>query len=167
VTLLDQLRDVADQLTEPHIHSEPVTVWDVNRNRKIRQHRTVQPGLLAQLYQSVMPVWSTAGDTGTGSVPGSRPPLAVEALSRHDEISQLILDWCRDQHLPLRNSPESNLRALLGAVPGMDDGEQRELLGMMRQWRRWCAVLTGWETIYRPAGIRCPVVACGQTNTLR
>jgi hypothetical protein len=49
VTLLDQLRDVADQLTEPHIHSEPVTVWDVNRNRKIRQHRTVQPGLLAQL----------------------------------------------------------------------------------------------------------------------
>jgi hypothetical protein len=166
VTLLDSLRDVADALTEPHIHSEPIRTWDRNRNLKIRMFKTVQPGLLAQLYQSVIPAGST-GEPPAGGVPGSRPPLAVEALSRHDEVSMAVLAWCRQLALPTRVSVESNIRALIGAYAHLDDDDQRELLRQMRQWQRWCSVLTGWESLYRPAAVPCPIIACGKTNTLR
>lgn len=166
MTQLQQITDVADDLTEPHIHSEPITFWDANRHRKIRRHQTVQPGLLAQLYQSVMPV-SSSGDEPAGGVPGSRPPLAVEALSRHDQISMAVLRWCTSLHLATRVSVESNVRALVGAAPSLDDDTAAVLLCEMRQWRRWAAVLTGWENLYRPARVPCPVVDCGKTNTLR
>lgn len=165
MTVFDQITDVADTLTEPHIHAEPYTVW-INRNRKTRHHRTVQPGLLAQLYQSVIPAWCS-GEAPAGGVPGSRPPLAVEALSRHDEIAMAVLRWCTSLGIDSRVSAESNIRALVGATSRLDEDTARALLDEMRQWRRWCAVLTGWENLYRPAGVPCPIVGCGQTNTLR
>jgi hypothetical protein len=166
VTTLDQILDTADALTEPHIHTEPITYWDTNRNRKIRRHTTVQPGLLAQLYQSVIPASSSA-EAPAGGVPGSRPPLAVEALSRHDEIAMAVLRWCDSLNLEVRVSVESNLRGLVGVAPRLDEDTTKTLLSEMRQWRRWCAVLTGWESLYRPAAVPCPVVDCAKTNTLR
>jgi hypothetical protein len=165
VTLLDQIRDTADRLTEPYVHSEPVVYWDANRNKKIRRHRTLQPGLLAQLYQAV--VFVASGDSVAGGPPGSRPPLAVEALSRHDTISVAALRWCTSVGLTTRVSVESNIRALVGAAGGLDSDTARALLAEMRQWLRWCLVMTGWESVYRPAGVACPVVECGQVNTLR
>jgi hypothetical protein len=62
---------------------------------------------------------------------------------------------------------ESNVRALVGKAGGLDDDTVRRLLADMRQWHRWCNVLTGWESVYRPAGVPCPVVDCWKTNTLR
>jgi hypothetical protein len=165
VTLLDQILAVADELTEPHLHREPYTTW-VNRNRKTSYHETVQPGLLAQLYQSVSPV-SSNGEAPAGGVPGSRPPLAVEALSRHDEICMAVLRWCTSLRLDTRVSAESNIRGLVGAAGNLDQDTQAVLLAELRQWRRWAAVLTGWENLYRPARVPCPIVDCGKTNTLR
>jgi hypothetical protein len=166
VNVHDQIQDVADALTEPHLHVEPIPYWDNNRNRKIRRHQTVQPGLIAQLYQSVVPASSSA-EPGAGGVPGSRPPLAVEALSRHDTIAMQVLRWCRSLHITARVSVESNVRALVGASAVFDDDTARVLLSEMRQWKRWCSVLTGWENIYRPAAVSCPVLGCGKVNTLR
>lgn len=166
MNLHDQIREVADALTEPHLHSEPVPFWDNNRNRKFRRHTTVQPGLIAQLYQSVIPVSSSAEPAG-GGVPGSRPPLAVEALSRHDTIATAVLRWCRSLHITARVSVESNVRALVGVSAMFDDDTARVLLSELRQWQRWCSVLTGWENVYRPAGVPCPVVDCARVNTLR
>lgn len=166
MSLHDAIRDLADDLTEPHMHAEPITYWDNNRNRKTRRHVTVQPGLIAQLYQSVMPVWTSSEPSAAG-VPGSRPPLAVEALSRHDQITMAVLRWCTSLHLATRVSVESNVRQLAAAAQQFDDDDARALLSEMRQWRRWCAVLTGWENLYRPAGVSCPIVDCGRTNTLR
>lgn len=170
MSLLDHIRDAADALTEPHMHSEPITFWDTNRNRKIRHHRTIQPGLLAQLYQSVIPA-SSSPDGPAGGVPGSRPPLAVEALSTHDEIAMAALHWCQTLNLTLRVSVESNIRALVGAAGTLDDDNQRRLLTDLRRWERWSKVLTGWETIYRPAAVTCPAITdsqpCGQRSTLR
>lgn len=164
MTLHDRILDVADALTEPHIHTEPIPYWDNNRNRKIRRHATVQPGLLAQLYESVMPASSSA-DGPAGCVPGSRPPLAMEALSCHDQITTAVERWCRSLGITPRASVESNVRALVGSA--MDDDAARALLAEMRQWQRWCAVLTGWESVYRPAGVPCPVLDCWKSNTLR
>jgi len=169
MTMLDAIRDLADQLTEPHMHREPYTLW-VNRNRKTLHHVTVQPGLLAQLYQSVIPA-SSSGDAPAGGVPGSRPPLALEALSRHDEIAMLVMGWCEELRLPLRVSVESNVRALVGAAPTLDNEGQRDLLAALRRWRHWCAVLTDWEHLYQPRGIPCIAITdgvqCEQSNTLR
>jgi hypothetical protein len=166
VNLLDQILDTADALTEPHMHTEPITYWDTNRHRKTRRHTTIQPGLLAQLYQSVIPA-SSSTEASAGGTFGSRPPLAVEALSRHDQIAMAVLRWCTSMGLPTRASVESNIRALVGAVGHLDDDTTAALLTEMRQWRRWAAVLTGWENLLRPAGVPCPIVDCGKTNTLR
>lgn len=162
----DTIRDLADELCDPHQHAEVIPFWDNNRNRKFRRHITVQPGLLAQLYQSVMPA-SSSSEPHAGGIPGSRPPLAVEALSRHDEIAMAVLRWCTSLRLTTRVSVESNVRQLAAAAQQFDEADARVLLSEMRQWRRWCAVLTGWENLYRPARVPCPVVDCGRTNTLR
>jgi hypothetical protein len=170
VNVHDQIREVADALTEPHLHSEPIPYWDNNRNRKFRRHQTVQPGLIAQLYESVIPASSGADPAASGvpgSRPGSRPPLAVEALSRHDTIAVAVLRWCRSLHITVRVSVESNVRALVGASAVFDDDTARVLLSELRQWQRWCSVLTGWENVYRPAGVPCPAVDCGKVNSLR
>lgn len=166
MNLLHKIADTADALTEPHIHTEPIPYWDTNRNRKVRRHQVVLPGLLAQVYQSVIPA-SSSGDAPAGGVPGSRPPLAVEALSMHDEICMAVLRWCTSLKLTTRVSAESNIRALVGAAGQFDDDTAAALLTELRQWKHWCAVFVGWEKLYRPAGIPCPVVDCGQTNTLR
>lgn len=71
---LDHIRDLADELTEPHINREPYTV---------------QHGLLTQLYRAVLPT-SLAED---GTVPASKPPLELEALSRHQEITDTANRW--------------------------------------------------------------------------
>jgi hypothetical protein len=166
MTLHDAIRDLADELCDPHQHAEVIPFWDNNRNRKFRRHITIQPGLIQQLYQSVMPASSSA-EPHAGGIPGSRPPLAVEALSRHDEIAMAVLGWCREYRLPTLVSVESNIRRLAAASQRFDDDDARGLLADLRQWRRWCAVLTGWESLYRPARVPCPVVDCGRTNTLR
>ena len=164
---LDQIIDTADALTEPHIHSEPVVTWTKARHRKVTQWRTVQPGLITQLYQSVFPASSGGDDPSTRGVPGSRPPLAVEALSRHDEIAMAVLRWCTSLRLETRVSVESNVRALVGAAAGMDTETMTALLDEMRQWRRWCLVSTGWEKVIAPHGVPCFIDGCGQRNTLR
>ncbi|MET0426259.1 MAG: hypothetical protein ABW046_20490 [Actinoplanes sp.] len=166
MTLLDQLTEAADDLTEPHMHSEPVRTWDKSRNMKVRHYRLVLPGLLAQVHQSVIPTVSSR-EAYAASTPGSRPPLAIEALSRHDEISMAVLAWCRELGLATRVSAESNIRALVGAAPALDTDDLRELVWQMRRWRGWCAVLTGWENLYQPTGVPCPVVGCEQVSTLR
>lgn len=167
MNLLHQIADVADALTEPHINREPIPYWDANRHRKIRHHTTVQPGLLAQLHQAILPVWSTADDAGGSSVPSSRPPLAIEALSTHDEISMAVLGWCTGLGMDTRASTESNIRALVGAAGRLDTDQTKQLLGDLRRWRGWCNVYLGWEKVEHIRGVRCPLPECEQLSTLR
>jgi len=167
VTLLDQIATIADTLTEPHFNRERYEVWDSNRHKKVRHHTTVLPGLLAQLYQSVIPAGCSSGEPQASSIPASRPPLAVEALSCHDEISMAVLAWCEDLGLALRASVESNVRALVGAAGHLDHDLQKRLLADLRRWRGWSAVLVGWENVLVLRGATCPLPDCEQTGTLR
>ena len=165
MTVLDSIRDTADELTDPHLHVEKIREWDGNRNPKWRHHKTVQPGLLTQLQESVYPVHLR--EDGGRSIPASRPPLALEALSQRLAITNAVTRWCWSLKLDKRGRVESDIRQLAAAAMAFDDETARTLLAEMRQWRTWCAVYTGWETIYQPAAVPCPVVDCGQTNTLR
>jgi hypothetical protein len=164
--LLDAIRDTADELTEPHQHTERIRDWDGNRNPKYRTHTTVQPGLLTQLYQAVAP----SNVPAEGSVVAaftSRPPLVLEAFDRYTSIGAAVLRWCRSLGLERRPTVESNIRALVGAAPRLDQDTARTLLAEMRQWRRWAVVLTGWEKIHTPYRVPCPLPDCGQPGTLR
>jgi hypothetical protein len=164
LSLLDAIREVADDLSEPHQHTERIRIWDGNRNPKYRTHTTTQPGLLRQLWECVHPAGTVAEGSIGGSF-GSRPPLALEALSRHTVIGIAVLRWCRSLDLKVRKSVESNIRALVGAAGALDDDTARLLLAEMRQWRRWAAVLTGWEKVLTLYRVPCPV--CEQPGTLR
>lgn len=164
--VLAAIRDTADDLTEPHQHRERIRDWDSNRNAKYRVHTTTQPGLITQLGQAVTHTNGvTEGSFGGGY--GSRPPLALEALSRHLAITVQVMDWCAHLGLTVRATVESNIRALVGAAATLDHDDARALLSDLRRWRGWCAVLTGWEKLHQPAGVACLVVDCAQVNTLR
>ena len=164
----DQITTLADELTEPHVNREPYTVWDGNRHRKVMHHVTVQHGLLTQLYRAVLAA-TTGTDESARSIPGSRPPLALEALSRHQQITAGARVW--HAHFfglrPPLASPESNIRRLVGAASTATDSEQRALLADLRRWTSWCRVYLGLEQIRRITGTRCPIPDCNTLGTLR
>lgn len=166
MTLLDQITDLADALTEPHVNREPYTVWDGNRHRKTHHHVTVQHGLLRRLYGEVAPSWA-AGDEPAAGVPASRPPLEVEALSRHEEITDAARAWCGLLGAEARPTVESTIRALVGAAPTADEDRQRALLADLRRWTSWCRVYLGLEQIRRITGSRCPIADCNTLGSLR
>jgi len=160
--VLQQIGLVAEELCDPRQHTERVEYWDHNRHRKFRAHTTVQPGLLAQLHASVEP--GSADREGGAPHPSSRPPVQTEALSRYASIGIAVTRWCWSLRLEQRDTVESTVRALVGAAGVLDDDTARALLSEMRQWRRWCVVLTGWEQVYVPRAA-CPV--CETVGTLR
>lgn len=158
----DDIRDTADALTEPSIHREPIRYWDRNRNPRERFYQTVQPGLLTQLYQSVLPSWSASDAPVSGGHPGSRPPLAIEALSTYQEIAGLVDAWCATLGLHARGGAESRIRHLAGKAMSFDEVAGRTLLADLRRWRRWCLVMTGWEKVVALRQVPCPESGCGQ-----
>jgi len=166
VTLLDQITDLADGLTEPHVNREPYTVWTGSRHRQTRHHVTVQHGLLRQLYTAVVPSWATSDEPGAG-VPKSRPPLEVEALSRHEQITEAARAWCADAGVDARPTVESTIRALVGAASALGDENQRALLADLRRWSSWCRVYLGLEQVRRIVGARCPLADCNTLGSLR
>jgi hypothetical protein len=167
MSLLDQIRDTADTLTEPHINREPYTTWDTNRHRKTHHHITVQHGLLTQLYRAAIIPTLTGTDDTAGGIPASRPPLEVEALSRHDQITKAATAWCTQVGAKPRTTPESNIRALVGAATQLDDDQQQNLHTDLRRWAGWCRVYLGLEHVRRIPGTRCPLTSCNTLGALR
>lgn len=166
MNFLDQITDTADTLTEPHTHREPYTIWTGQRHRKTMHHATVQHGLLTQLYRAVLPA-SMATDGNGGSIPGSRPPLELEALSRHTQIAAAANGWCATLGIQPRAKPEDTVRSFVGAAPSLDDQQQRELLADLRRWTHWCRVYLGLEKVRQIAGVPCPLPDCNGRGTLR
>lgn len=165
--LLRDIADTADALTEPHQHLEPVYDYDHHRNRRMKRvYATVQPGLLGALAEAVEPATKPEGE-GRPAGFRSAPPLCLEAVSRLAVIQLGVIRWCWSLHIELRDTTESNLRGLVGAAGNMDPDTQTVFLDELRQWRTWCAVMTGWQSpAYAPA-VPCPVDGCAQRNTLR
>lgn len=161
--ILADIADVAAELADGRQHTERIRYWDKSRNEKWRTHTTIQPGLLAQLYESVMP--GSADADGSRPHPTSRPPLAIEALSLYGVIQIAVFRWAHSLRLEQRDTTESMLRSLVGAAPQLDDDTAKALLSELRSWRRWCAVMTGWESPLFAPRAACPV--CDKVGTLR
>jgi hypothetical protein len=166
VNPLAQILDLADTLTEPHAHREPYTVWDSNRHRKVMHHVTVQHGLLTQLYRAVLPASMAEEGTG-GTIPGSRPPLEIEALSRHQQITTAAQRWCKDLGIEPRPTTESTIRGLVGAASHLDETDQQALAADLRRWTHWCRVYLGIEQVRQITAVPCPLPDCAQRGSLR
>lgn len=165
--LHNQILTTADELTEPHTHREPYTIWTGSRHRTTHHHTTVQHGLLRQLYTAALIPTHTTTDSPGSSIPGSRPPLEVEALSRHHQITAAAANWCTTLGLKQRPTPESNIRGIVGALTQLDDQQQKILHADLRRWTGWCRVYLGLEQVRRIPGTRCPLTDCTQLGTLR
>jgi hypothetical protein len=166
MTPLEQITELADTLTEPHAHREPYTTWTGSRHRQTHHHITVQHGLLTQLHHAVLP--ATIADEGaSGSTPGSRPPLEIEALSRHQQITTTAQRWCRDLGINPRPTTESTIRALVGAAGHLDEPDQKALCADLRRWTHWCRVYLGLEQVRQINGVPCPLADCTGRGTLR
>jgi hypothetical protein len=167
--MLLAIADTADALTEPHQHHEPIYDRDQHRNRRMRRiWTTTQPGLLAALWQAVAPARTTTDDdSSNNSGFRSAPPLCVEALSRHTQIQIATVRWCWSLHIELRDTTDSNIRALVGAAGNLDSDTQHALLDELRQWRTWAAVMTGWQAPAYAPHVPCPNPDCQRADTLR
>jgi hypothetical protein len=161
------ITELAEQLADPTQHTEPITEWTRSRNKRTRRAwTTTQPGLLQQLAEQITARGMDDGDSTGRPIPGSRPPLNLSALAVHVEVSIASSRWLWSLRAELRDTPEANVRALVGLAPGLDDDVAALLLDEMTTWVRWASVLTGWRSKpYRPR-CPCPVAGCGKINTL-
>lgn len=162
---LTRIHTLADELTDPRINREPYTIW-VGGHRKLQEHITVQHGLLTQLYRAVLPT-QTAGDEPGSAIPTSRPPLEVEALSRHDQITAAARDWSYRLAVIPRGTPESTIRGLAATAAQADKADQEALAADLRRWTGWCRVYLGVEHIHTARGVRCPLSDCQALGSLR
>jgi hypothetical protein len=164
--MIVKLTNCADDLTDSRLHTEPVRVgWTKSRN-PIMENRTMRlPGLLAQLYTTAVEPATAAVEGSRRPKPSSRPPLALEPLSTYEEIRAAAVQWVRSVRLDLRPTPESNIRALVGICRRLDLDTLEALYADVRTWRRWAAVMTGWDRPeFRPQ-VSCPV--CTTFGSLR
>ncbi|MGK5737262.1 DUF7341 domain-containing protein [Micromonospora sp. URMC 103] len=162
---LTTITTLAEQLCDPRHHVERIPYWDTNRNRKYREWRTTQPGLLAQLHEAAVEPADARNDPGPRSVPGSRPPLALEALSTHMAITAYAAHWCWSLKIDQRDTVEANIRALVGKAPTLDDDALTALASEMRRWTHWAAVASRWVAPPFEPHVPCP--ACQAVGKLR
>lgn len=162
---LTTLAALIDDLCDPHHHIERIYDTDRHRNRRVRRiWETTQPGLLAQLAALVPPT-SQQAEGSTGGTFGSRPPLQLEALSRYAVIQIGAVRWAWSLQQPVRDTTESQLRGLIGPAASLDEPTLNTLVDEVRQWRRWCAVMTAWESPAYAPHVPCPV--CEKVGRLR
>lgn len=164
---IQDITDAADALTEPHQHVEPIYDLDRHRNKRLRHvHTTIQPGLLQALWEAIEPGRATDDATTAGGF-RSVPPLCLEALSRHTAIQIGVIRLSWSLRVDLRDTTASTIRAFVGAAPNLDTDTQTYVLGELRTWRTWCAVMTGWQSPNYAPHVPCPVAACERANGLR
>lgn len=164
---LVEIAELAEELCDPRQHIERIYRWTASRNRKfVRQHITIQPGLLEQLGNAIQAA-TVADDNGRRTIPASRPPLLLEALARQIDISVAVNEWMARTVTTNRGTNESNIRALVGTAPRLDSTTQHTLLHDLRRWRSWAAVMSGWALPPYQPHVVCPMPDCGQLGTVR
>lgn len=182
--LFTDIAEAAEALCDPRHHAEPRYEWTPSRHRKpIEPHKTIVPGLIQQLRDLTEP-GASGDDTGIHTVPASRPPGDLNAVSLLAAISFGAArrltnpvgqpgDYGRGLGQPLRDTPEANIRAIVGALKGVDENVQREIRSELRSWQAQAEVITGWADAPVELVAPCPIVdtdgrgtPCGARGTL-
>jgi hypothetical protein len=168
--LLDQIAEAAEALTDPRTNREPRWTWDANRHRKpLADHVTTLPGLIQQLRDLTEP-GATTDTTGARTIPDSRPPVALDAVSLLASIEFGVAKRCLDLGLAKRDSVESTIRLLVGHASSVDSETQRDLAAELRSWRSQAEVICRWRTgaveLVAPCPARIGGATCGARGSL-
>lgn len=164
---LVEIADLAEELCDPRQHTERIYGWTPSRHRKvIRVHKTIQAGLLEQLRDAIRSA-AGADEQGRRVIPGSRPPLLLEALTRQLIIVTGVNEWMSHHRIENRTAVEANIRSLVGAAPNMPSDSRIELLRDLRRWRSWAAVMSGWANPPLQPHVACPNPDCSTISSLR
>lgn len=157
MTDLATIPDAVDLLCNPIRQRIPLHRWDHNRNKKVTYHEVRAPSLLEQLHLARVPGVMYVEDDGgkVRSTPRSVPPARLEAINAYLAISAGAASWVAEVGLHLRDSPASNLRALVGAQSTSDT--LNLILADLRRWYGWAATLSGWERAPWRPDAPCPL----------
>jgi hypothetical protein len=162
--LLEQLRAAVDALTRDRRTVEHVRVgWTDSRHPITKQHAVVHAPLLDALAEAARP--GTGGDEpGPRSVPGSRPPVDLDAVSLLHEIQREA--WVWRQTLQLAAGPLAGLVQGFGDAARIVDAETlAQLASTVRRWVVWAEQGAHERApLYRPDA-PCPV--CDRRHGLR
>jgi hypothetical protein len=156
VSAFAELVEVQQSLTDSRVENTVVGEPPV-------KHKVRIPSLIEQLYAAAFDPSMHAEEGGSRVKPRSKPPVAIEAMSRFQDIDKAVRRWVRSVRVEEHVQLDRNIRELVTAAAGQRgylawDSETIEaLLLEMRQWRRWAAVLTGWESRAWQPRIKCPV----------
>lgn len=165
---LQRVAALVDQLVETSVHYEAVYSRDEHRNKRLTgSHRVTVPGLLAQLEEEFARRVAD-GPYVSATLYGPRPPVALDCLSTHTQVTIAVARWLWDHQEPQRETVQGNLRAMVGLAGRLPDADVERLVDDLARWVRWCQVLTGWASpAWRPHGASCPVDGCRGRGTLR
>lgn len=163
--LLEQLHAAVDALTMPRRTVEHVrTGWTSSRHPVTTQHAVVHPPLLDALAAAAMPAGGGGDEQGPRSVPGSRPPVDLDAVSLLHEIQREV--WAWRQTLVVAAAPLAALIQGFGARGREIDAETlTELSGAARRWVVWAEQGAHERApLYRPDA---PCLVCDRRHGLR
>lgn len=165
-TPLERIADAVNELTTPQSHVEWFQRFDERTRKHLtpEKHETSHPSLLEQLRAASTA--SKGGDTAPTSGYESRPTARIEAVDRLAAVEQAVDDWLvRVIEQPTRLTLEDNLRALVGASPGLDTRQLSALARETARWLTWARVVTGWDTPPQRPNAACPL--CEARGDLR
>lgn len=152
--LVEVQQDLTDSRVETSLVGDPPV-----------KHQVRIPGLIEQLYAAAFDPSMQLEEGGNRTKPKSKPPVAIEAMSRYQDIDRASRRWARSVRVQEHADPARNIRELVTAASGQrgylawDDETMEALVQEARQWRRWAAILTGWESPPKRPYIKCPVCA--------
>lgn len=148
--------------------------------RAPKYHRTVEPPLLVQLYESIEP--SSSVEAGAARPASSRPAARLDAIDTANRIDSWVAAWL--DHLGKKAPADSieRLRLLGSLLPSVDhcthrtpvrDPDTSEIVCCtahnlehdIGRWWTWARVVTGWDTPAWQPDNTCPL--CGVRGTLR
>lgn len=144
--ILDDIADAADALTDSRQHVEPIHDTDQHRNKRMRRvYATTIPGLIQQLRDATEP-GANGDNNGARSIPDSRPPLALNAVSLLAAIEYGAARRCLTMSVTPRASVESTIRMLVGESSQWDSDTMQNLAAELRSWRVQAEVITQWRS---------------------
>jgi hypothetical protein len=165
--VLEHIARLADDLTEPRRHVEPIYTPGRSRRRRLSHvWCTTQPGLIHALWEAIEPSTHPDWDARRTGY-GPTPPLCLEAVSRYAAIQIGVVRLCWTLRVEQRDTTTASIRAVVGAAAAADHGTQEHILAELHTWRTWCAVMTGWQTPAYAPRAPCPAVECSRPGTLR
>lgn len=162
MTVLNDIADLAEALCDPRQHTEQRHAWDANRHKiALTPHRTVVPGLIQQLRDLAEP--GVDGEPGGRGGPESCP-ANIDAVSLLAAITFGSAWRATQLGITVRDSPERNIRGVVGASATIDRDQQHQVRAELRSWASQAEVITGWKTPARELPAPCP--RCGTRGAL-